>query len=198
MMDWEWPHPRVALRNGCTVAPLYPWLPSFAPWRGRVAPRPGVVNQLRHDVVRYLAGASCMSRASKRCAGAWGVPPNLRVRRACGAIKSCAMAARRCRARGLGSLYGRIESWVKPRAYPSDCTEGGWAVLAGRGVPMAQSITIMCPSLSCRCLLRVPERVRGKKVRCGQCGMVFSVPLRPPQVSNDRRPVPNAAAKSGE
>ncbi|HNO77597.1 MAG TPA: hypothetical protein PKN33_06000 [Phycisphaerae bacterium] len=37
-------------------------------------------------------------------------------------------------------------------------------------------ITLMCPNLSCRAVLRVPDRVRGKKVRCGQCGMVFSVP----------------------
>lgn len=40
------------------------------------------------------------------------------------------------------------------------------------------SITIMCPSLSCRCLLRVPDQVRGKKVRCGQCGIVFGVPAK--------------------
>jgi transcription elongation factor Elf1 len=53
------------------------------------------------------------------------------------------------------------------------------------------SITIMCPSLSCRCLLRVPDKVRGKKVRCGQCGIVFSVPaakgVAPVEIADRKR-----------
>jgi predicted Zn finger-like uncharacterized protein len=38
------------------------------------------------------------------------------------------------------------------------------------------SVTIMCPNLSCRSMLRVPEAVRGKRIRCGECGTVFTVP----------------------
>jgi hypothetical protein len=50
------------------------------------------------------------------------------------------------------------------------------------------AITIMCPNLSCRCVLRVPEKVRGKKVRCGQCGTVFGVPA----TSSPKAPVSEA------
>lgn len=41
---------------------------------------------------------------------------------------------------------------------------------------MAKAVTIMCPNLACRSLLRVPENVRGKRIRCGECGTVFTVP----------------------
>ncbi|MFQ5462192.1 MAG: hypothetical protein ACE5E5_06140 [Phycisphaerae bacterium] len=37
-------------------------------------------------------------------------------------------------------------------------------------------ITLQCPRLSCRAVLQVPESVRGKRVRCGQCGSTFLVP----------------------
>jgi predicted Zn finger-like uncharacterized protein len=37
-------------------------------------------------------------------------------------------------------------------------------------------IVILCPHLSCRSVLRVPDNVRGKRVRCSQCGMTFLVP----------------------
>lgn len=37
-------------------------------------------------------------------------------------------------------------------------------------------VTIICPNLRCRSLLRVPDAVRGKKVRCGKCGKDFLVP----------------------
>ncbi len=42
----------------------------------------------------------------------------------------------------------------------------------------ATIVTVMCPNLSCRSLLRVPEKVRGRKVRCGECGTVFTVPAK--------------------
>jgi hypothetical protein len=38
------------------------------------------------------------------------------------------------------------------------------------------SITILCPRLTCRAILRVPESVRGKQVRCAECGRTFIVP----------------------
>ena len=40
------------------------------------------------------------------------------------------------------------------------------------------AITVMCPNLACRAMLRVPDKVRGKKVRCGQCATVFFVPAK--------------------
>ena len=38
------------------------------------------------------------------------------------------------------------------------------------------AITLLCPRLSCRTILRVPDDVRGQKVRCNECGMAFVVP----------------------
>lgn len=38
------------------------------------------------------------------------------------------------------------------------------------------AITILCPRLRCRAVLRVPDDVRGKRVRCAQCGLAFFVP----------------------
>jgi predicted Zn finger-like uncharacterized protein len=37
-------------------------------------------------------------------------------------------------------------------------------------------VTLLCPNLRCRAVLQVPDQVRGKTVRCGHCGTVFSVP----------------------
>lgn len=42
------------------------------------------------------------------------------------------------------------------------------------------SITVLCPKLSCRAILRVPEVARGQKVRCCGCGTVFLVPQKKP------------------
>ena len=56
---------------------------------------------------------------------------------------------------------------------------------------MAATVTIMCPNLTCRSVLRVPDKVRGKIVRCGECGMTFTVPQRqePPTASPPPEPV---------
>lgn len=37
-------------------------------------------------------------------------------------------------------------------------------------------ITLLCPNLKCRTVLQVPEKARGRKVRCGRCGRNFMVP----------------------
>lgn len=37
-------------------------------------------------------------------------------------------------------------------------------------------VTLLCPRLSCRAILRVPDDVRGQRVRCSECGMAFVVP----------------------
>jgi hypothetical protein len=38
------------------------------------------------------------------------------------------------------------------------------------------AVTLLCPRLSCRAILRVPDNVRGQRVRCSECGMAFVVP----------------------
>ena len=40
------------------------------------------------------------------------------------------------------------------------------------------AVTLFCPNLKCRSILQVPDNTRGKKVRCGQCGTTFIVPLK--------------------
>lgn len=37
-------------------------------------------------------------------------------------------------------------------------------------------VSILCPRLTCRSVLRVPDSVRGKSVRCPECGATFTVP----------------------
>lgn len=37
-------------------------------------------------------------------------------------------------------------------------------------------VTLLCPNLRCRAILQVPDACRGKRVRCGQCGITLSVP----------------------
>jgi RNase P subunit RPR2 len=39
-----------------------------------------------------------------------------------------------------------------------------------------QMIRMMCPNLTCRKVLSVPEVARGKTVRCKQCGTNIRVP----------------------
>jgi hypothetical protein len=39
-------------------------------------------------------------------------------------------------------------------------------------------VQMICPNLRCRKLLTVPEEVRGKTVKCQQCGSLFRVPDR--------------------
>ena len=38
------------------------------------------------------------------------------------------------------------------------------------------TVRIMCPSLTCRTVLAVPESARGKTVRCKSCGAAVLVP----------------------
>ena len=39
-------------------------------------------------------------------------------------------------------------------------------------------VTLLCPNLKCRSVLQVPDKARGQKVRCGQCGTAFVVPIK--------------------
>jgi hypothetical protein len=37
-------------------------------------------------------------------------------------------------------------------------------------------VTLICPNLKCRTILQVPDKARGRKVKCGRCGRNFVVP----------------------
>jgi len=51
-------------------------------------------------------------------------------------------------------------------------------------------ISILCPRLRCRAILRVPESVRGKQVRCSACGSAFVVPAGAKGASPRPKPQP--------
>ncbi len=42
--------------------------------------------------------------------------------------------------------------------------------------PSSRSIRIMCPNLACMRILAVPERARGRLVRCRGCRMTIRIP----------------------
>lgn len=42
------------------------------------------------------------------------------------------------------------------------------------------SVKIMCPKLTCRKILAVPEVARGKTVKCKACGTIIKVPTKAP------------------
>jgi hypothetical protein len=43
--------------------------------------------------------------------------------------------------------------------------------------------------LTCRAILRVPDNVRGKRVRCSECGLAFLIP------ENSSKSAPEPAAQ---
>jgi len=45
---------------------------------------------------------------------------------------------------------------------------------------MSMTITVLCPKLSCRAILRVPDDARGQRVRCSSCQTAFLVPQKKP------------------
>ncbi|RMH27711.1 MAG: hypothetical protein D6693_04925 [Planctomycetota bacterium] len=47
----------------------------------------------------------------------------------------------------------------------------------------SDSVRIMCPNLTCRRVLSVPEEARGRSVRCRGCGSTIRVPAKPSQPS---------------
>lgn len=59
-------------------------------------------------------------------------------------------------------------------------------------------VTVLCPKLTCRAVLRVPDQVRGKRIRCGECGTAFMVPTRPrapePVKAKEQAPAPAVPA----
>ena len=61
---------------------------------------------------------------------------------------------------------------------------------------MAKSdpIRIMCPNLTCRKILAVPQSARGKTVRCRGCGTNIKVPI--PSAA-DPAPAAQSSSKPG-
>ncbi len=52
-------------------------------------------------------------------------------------------------------------------------------------------VTVMCPNLRCRATLSVPDKVRGKRVRCPECSITFQVPA--PSSGPPAKPAQKAA-----
>ena len=56
-------------------------------------------------------------------------------------------------------------------------------------------VTLICPNLKCRTILQVPDKARGRKVKCGRCGRTFLVP----NLKNGMPPAqPDAGAQKEE
>jgi hypothetical protein len=73
----------------------------------------------------------------------------------------------------------RIKLDFKPIAQSAD-NNGGDIIMA---------VQLICPNLSCRKFLAVPDDVRGKLVKCQHCQTNFRVP-------EVRRPAPAATASA--
>lgn len=56
-----------------------------------------------------------------------------------------------------------------------------------------QNIRIMCPSLTCRKILAVPNTARGKTVRCKNCGTNIRIPM--PAAKSQAAPPPSETAE---
>lgn len=50
------------------------------------------------------------------------------------------------------------------------------------------SVKIMCPKLTCRIILAVPEVARGKTVRCKACGTCIRIPDKAPESASAAKP----------
>ncbi len=46
-------------------------------------------------------------------------------------------------------------------------------------------VRIMCPNLTCRKVLSIPEIARGRTVRCKSCGTTIRIPNSKPTPSNN-------------
>ncbi len=55
-----------------------------------------------------------------------------------------------------------------------------------------RTIRMMCPNLTCRKVLSVPEAARGKTVRCKQCGTNIRVPQTKSGSPNDKQDQPQS------
>lgn len=51
----------------------------------------------------------------------------------------------------------------------------------------SSTVKIMCPKLTCRKILAVPESARGKTVKCKACSTVIRVPAKAPEAETTER-----------
>ncbi len=57
------------------------------------------------------------------------------------------------------------------------------------------TVTLYCPNLRCRTVLEVPDKARGRRVRCSRCGTNFLVPAKPEPPKKKAAPEPAAPAE---
>lgn len=50
----------------------------------------------------------------------------------------------------------------------------------------SKTILMMCPKLTCRKILSVPEAARGKSIRCRNCGTIAKVPQNAQPEAKDK------------
>ncbi len=62
---------------------------------------------------------------------------------------------------------------------------------------MPATLKLICPNLSCRSILAVPDKARGHQVRCRRCGMRVMVPQRPPAVGTPAAPLADEEPSTG-
>lgn len=43
---------------------------------------------------------------------------------------------------------------------------------------MAQ-VTLVCPNFKCKAVIEVSDQMRGKRIRCRECGQIIAVPAKP-------------------
>ncbi len=48
-------------------------------------------------------------------------------------------------------------------------------------------VRIMCPNLTCRKVLAIPEVARGRTVRCKSCGTTIRIPSNKPAPNNSEQ-----------
>lgn len=61
---------------------------------------------------------------------------------------------------------------------------------------MSDTIRFICPKLSCRSVLSVPGKARGKVVRCSSCGTNVRVPGGATKPTRPAAPTPDAAGEA--
>lgn len=59
-------------------------------------------------------------------------------------------------------------------------------------------ITLLCPKLTCRAVLCVPDNVRGKHVKCPECGETLIVPQANASARNRSKTAQNKSPDNDE
>ena len=82
------------------------------------------------------------------------------------------------------------------RVREADSPDGGVSRIPGSAAHDEDSvIRIICPNLKCKAILSVPERARGRSVRCRMCGMRVRIPAL--AAASSKSPAASADAADG-